>query len=147
MNYEDAAKAGKLTELYRKLKEKSDPGFFDMLGPDIKSFDAAKRELVMTFEAKDWMNNPMMGMHGGIIAALADSAMGVLAIMLHEGKISTTVDLNISFLRPVPLGKTITVKAGCQKLGRSLTFMTCEGFIEDESDRLLFTAACRYMLL
>jgi len=147
MNYEEAAKAGKLTEFYRSMKDKSAPGFFDMLGPDIKSFDAEKRELVMTFESKDWMNNPMMGMHGGIIAALADSAMGVLAIMLHQGKISTTVDLNVSFLRPVPLGKTITVKAGCQKLGRNLTFMTCEGYIEEEPDKLLFTAACRYMLI
>jgi len=52
---------------------------------------------------------PPGAVHGGIIATLVDEAMGKLSRI--DGVIALTAELNVQYLRLVPLGRTIIVEA------------------------------------
>ena len=132
---------------YKSLKGRANPGFVNEIEPDIVSLDMEKGSMIITFTSKEYMRNPANFLHGGIIAAMADSAMGILAIIMHEGTYGTTADMNISYLRPVPICTKIFVRSKCWKSGRTLTFMTCEGYLEESPEKILFTASSRYMLV
>src|SRR5437773_11806400 len=50
--------------------------------------------------------NPMGTLHGGILCDLADAAIGIaLACILDEGDSFATLELHVSFLRPVRAAK------------------------------------------
>ena len=132
---------------YKTLKGRRDPGFVTELDPDVISVDLADQSMIISFNTKDYMRNPAKVVHGGVIAGMADSAMGILAIILHEGTYGVTADMTISFLRPVPMHTKIFVRSKCWKSGKTLTFMTCEGYLEESPDEVLFTASSRYMLV
>ena len=47
--------------------------------------------------------------HGGIIASLIDEA--VAQIIMHEGYIAVTTELNVKYLKPFPIGKKVVICA------------------------------------
>lgn len=132
---------------YKTLRGRKDPGFVTELEPDVLSVDLEDQSMIISFNTKNYMRNPANFVHGGVIAGMADSAMGILAIILHEGTYGVTADMTISYLRPVPMHTKIFVRSKCWKSGKTLTFMTCEGYLEESPDEVLFTSSSRYMLV
>ena len=51
--------------------------------------------------------------HGGAIASLIDAALGVacLSSVFNEGKVVSTLELSIKYLKPAKLGATIIAKS------------------------------------
>ncbi|MBI2816799.1 MAG: PaaI family thioesterase [Acidobacteria bacterium] len=71
-----------------------------------------------TFSMAHRYQGPPNGVHGGIIATLVDEAMGKLSRV--DGVVALTAELNVEYLRPVPLGRKIIVEARpAQQRGRS----------------------------
>jgi uncharacterized protein (TIGR00369 family) len=71
-------------------------------------------------------SNPMGTVHGGVLATVADTAMGVAhASLLGEGESSTTIDLQVNYLRPVLRG-TIQASAKAVRHGRTITYLECD---------------------
>src|SRR5262249_61862243 len=61
---------------------------------------------VIEFEANERHANPMGTVHGGVLADIADAAMGMAyASQLQEGETFTTLELKINFMKPVWSGK------------------------------------------
>lgn len=85
-------------------------------------------------------HNPMGRVHGGILSALADAAMGIaFGRMLDGNQDFSTVELHIQYMRPVK-SRSIVAKAIVQQRGLRIGFVGCE--IRDERDRLIATATC-----
>jgi uncharacterized protein (TIGR00369 family) len=66
-------------------------------------------------------------MHGGVLCDLADAAMGYAFLTcLAKGQSGVTVELKISFLKPVRRGDTLRAEAKTLSRGKSLYFLECE---------------------
>jgi uncharacterized protein (TIGR00369 family) len=69
--------------------------------------------------------NPMGTLHGGILADLADAAMGcAFASTLEEGESFTTLELKMNFLKPVWSG-TLTAVGLVVKRGNNVGLTEC----------------------
>jgi uncharacterized protein (TIGR00369 family) len=69
--------------------------------------------------------------HGGILAALADTAAAIAAYTaVPNGTEIATVELSINYLEPVPGGR-IKADARVLRAGRNFVVTECEIFTED----------------
>jgi uncharacterized protein (TIGR00369 family) len=94
---------------------------------------------VVDLECKEHHSNPMGSLHGGVLCAIADTAMGIAhASMLSEGESSTTTELKINFLRPVRQGKLRAI-GKVIKHGKTLTVL--ESVVLDEEGQLVARAS------
>jgi uncharacterized protein (TIGR00369 family) len=83
--------------------------------------------------------------HGGAIASLIDTAMAfaIITLLTPREKV-TTVDLTISYLRPLKNGR-VTAKAKVVRAGRRLFVVSADVFSDDGS--LASTALSTYIKL
>ena len=83
--------------------------------------------------------------HGGAIASLIDTATAFAIIsVLSRGERVTTVDLTISYLRPLTEGR-VTATAKVLRAGRRLFAVSAE--VLDEDGKLATTALSTYIKL
>ncbi len=84
--------------------------------------------------------NPMGTVHGGIAATLLDSVMACAVLStLPAGSSYTTVDLHVTYLRPVPLdGVPLVAEGRAVHTGRRIA--TAEGSLTDGRGRVVATA-------
>ena len=88
--------------------------------------------------------NPVDGVHGGVIASLADTCAG-MAIVAYTGEYVTTTDLSVSFLRALT-GDVFLVEVEFTHLGKKMC--SCNVKIRDEaSGELGATSMASYMLI
>jgi uncharacterized protein (TIGR00369 family) len=105
------------------------------------SCDFESRTITVSYETMPWMSNPIGVMHGGIIGAVLDSAMGALVFALSGRKFPPTVSLQISYLRPIPLGSRIMARARADFIGRTNSSAAAELWMENQPDKLMATAS------
>ncbi len=72
--------------------------------------------------------NSRGSLHGGVIAALADNAMGLSYVSAHrkiygEGSGAVTVSLNVDYVAAARIGQWIAVEPRIVKAGRSMGFV------------------------
>ena len=104
-----------------------------------------KGRAVVDLEAGDQHANILGTLHGGVMATVADSAMGLAAAStLEAGERTTTVDLAIHFFRPLKSGRLRAV-AGVVKDGRTLVYVECD--LTDDAGRLVARASSTCMTL
>lgn len=91
--------------------------------------------------------NPLGTLHGGLPATLLDSAMGcAVHATLPAGVGYTTVDLNVTFLRPGRLdGREVRAEGVVVHRGR--TVRTATGTLHDADGKLLATATTSCVVL
>jgi uncharacterized protein (TIGR00369 family) len=83
--------------------------------------------------------------HGGVAAALIDSAMAFAIVpLLSENERTTTVDLTIHYLRPLT-GGTVRASARVVRAGRRVVTVSAELF--DSQEKLAATALSTYLRL
>ena len=94
---------------------------------------------------RDELKNVAGIMHGGVMASVADAAVGI-ALASHFGgrRPCTTTDLKINYLRPVAHGK-IVARSHLLRIGKNL----CVGRVDmsDAQGKLAAVAIVTYMLL
>jgi uncharacterized protein (TIGR00369 family) len=89
--------------------------------------------------------NPMGTLHGGILSALADTAMGMAyAALLGANETFTTLELKINFLRPVWSGH-LRATGRVVQAGRTIGLTECD--IVDDKNRLVARATSTCMTL
>ena len=94
------------------------------IGMRLTSFAAA--EAVVTLDADASHGNPMGTVQGGILAAIADAAMGwAYMTMLDDGESYTTLELKTNFLRPVRPGR-LEARARVRNAGRTIGLVECD---------------------
>ena len=92
------------------------------------------------FSAGEEFTNPRGQIQGGFLAAMLDETLGAaLAATLAAGEFAVTLELEVSFLRPVAPGAVVG-EGRVTKRGRSVAFL--EGSLLDpDGERLAITTA------
>jgi uncharacterized protein (TIGR00369 family) len=112
-------------------------GFAERLGARAES--AADGSAVVRFEARDEHLNPAGTLHGGVLATLVDTAMG-LAVRSTTGDddVPATSQLTVTYLRPGAPGP-VTVTARVRARGQHLT--VCDADVEQDGSALVHAVA------
>jgi len=117
--------------------------FGKLLGIELENVEPGIASL--TLEIKDDLRQNNGVVHGGAIATLIDSATAFALIpLLDDGETATTVDLSISFLRPLVKGRA-KASARVLRLGSRVIALSAEVF--DDSGNLAATALTSYLRL
>lgn len=103
-------------------------------------------EATFEVEPAEFHFNPLGTVHGGVISTLLDSALGcAVQTKLANGLAYTTVDLNVSFIRPVTLATgRLYARAETVNVGRRVG--TARSTLEDASGKLYATATCSCLI-
>lgn len=110
-----------------KREEEKSPDFFDCLG--MERVDSEEGEACLALSIKPFHLNGMETVHGGVLMALADTAMGLACESLKERV--TTVDVQYRFLHPVHRGDRLFARGQIEKRGKTLLITRAELFVED----------------
>ena len=79
--------------------------------------------VVLGFVACEQHTNSRGFVHGGLLSALADNAMGLSCAVQHDAVGGlVTVNLNVDFLGTARLGQWIEINSSFTKTGRTLDF-------------------------
>lgn len=100
---------------------------------------------VVTLDATAQHANPMGRVHGGVISALTDAAMGTCyGRQLLEEEDFSTIELKVNFMRPVKVGR-LRCTARVVQRGLRIGFLDCE--VHDARGKLVATATSTCMTL
>ncbi|GAA4035570.1 PaaI family thioesterase [Parerythrobacter jejuensis] len=109
-----------------------------LMGSQFVSFDADKGELTMRYTPPPEFASPRGAVQGGLIAGFLDEVMGgALLAVTDDQRLPLNLDMNLSFLRMVPL-ETITAKGRVVRHGRRVAFL--EGELYDKDGNVLARA-------
>jgi uncharacterized protein (TIGR00369 family) len=105
---------------------------FHIVAPGIVEYQLVVKE--------DHLATPI-SVHGGVISALLDATLGVgaLSMVCEEGKVVSTVEMKVSFLRPTLLGDRLIATSEIIKKGKRILFM--EASIRNQNDELVAKAS------
>jgi acyl-CoA thioesterase len=91
------------------------------------------------------MANGAEVVHGGLIALLADCAMGrAMATVLRAGERCDSFDLKMNFIGPGRIGEPLTAVARVLHSGRRTGVAECR--VESEDGRLVATATASFIV-
>jgi acyl-CoA thioesterase len=137
--------AAKLTavQLRRIQKAIDTVPFARLLGIEIDSVEPGTATLGLSIRPELTQNHGVV--HGGAIASLIDTAtaFAIISLLAPREKV-TTVDLTISYLRPLTTGR-VTALAKVRRSGRRLFVVSADVF--DDEGKLATTALSTYIKL
>lgn len=118
---------------YSTLDKISAIPFLQTLGIRIKEIGA--RHAVMEAVVDDRHLNYLGGAHGGLLAAMIDTACFFPRPLVPSGTRLTTVDLNASYVRAARAGDHLTARSELLHLGRRTASVRVT--VTDQQDRLI----------
>lgn len=121
------------------------PPCADTLGAELIDQWPDEGRIEFAFHPNATMLNPRGTVQGGFVAAMLDDLMGPALVTMTGGKeIPASIDLNVSFIRPVMPGRVVGTGRVVSK-GRNVAFLEAELF--DESGKLLARATSSARIL
>ncbi len=115
-----------------------------VLGQRFESSAADEGEYVSSFAANDWMANPGGTLHGGMISAMFDHAMGVHAIKAAKKLPTPTTHLSITFCRPISIGSRVYIRSKLVTVTRSSVQIMGEAWVDDCPEKTAAYATASY---
>ncbi len=106
-----------------------------MLGMKMHEMGDGVATIYMPYK-DELIGDPVTGViHGGAVSALMDTCCGA-AVMCHpeNGAGTATIDLRIDYMRAATPGQTVTARATCYHVTRSVAFVRAVAFDEDEDN-------------
>lgn len=136
------------TELCRRLQGLHTLGsgtIGDMLQLEFVEAKPEHGVYVMRCKTADWMRNIAGTLHGGMCATIVDQAMGCVAFCAKPGEgIAPTVEMNVSYHRPLIPGEDVLIKVRLVSLGKHLIHMHAEACECSSPDKLCLSATGVY---
>lgn len=109
-----------------------------LIGLEVQPGTEGTAEVFLNVDER--MHNPMGFVHGGVIALLADAAMGIAFGRTLEDPVGfATIEMKTSYVRPVRETRLHAVATLLQR-GLRIGFVDCS--IVDRRQRLVATASC-----
>jgi uncharacterized protein (TIGR00369 family) len=111
--------------------DKPAPPAAELLGWELIAEYPDEGRIEIAFHPDARMLNPHGTVQGGFVAAMLDDAMGPALVSMSGGTLApSSVDINVSFVRPVKPGRVIA-KGRVVNKGRSIVFLEAELFDTD----------------
>lgn len=151
----ESAEIAQLLEILQHKLGETASGLNGHLKPRLVSCSRGQMCSAIAYRVQEWQLNPYREAHGGILAAMFDTAMGITAHWLSGGAAVTTVDLLTNYIAPVPADSEIIVYSHVQKAGRTLIRVCAEACIcppgtdaaDREHQKLAASASANFMVL
>ena len=105
--------------------------------------DGPTGSLTLRYATKPWMANIWGVVHGGVVATLVDTCMGITCGIQCDA-ITPTVSMTVNYARPVPLDATIVVRTRTVRCGATSGQLSAEVYAEGHPEKLLVTASGAY---
>lgn len=120
------------------MAQRRQSGLAALLGMQTEAVEDGR--VVFTFEASEQLANPFGTVHGGILATVLDSTMGMAAMtVMPDGTATTTATLEVKYVRPVATDAgTLRAEGLVVHAGRRV--VTAQGRLVRPDDRLYATA-------
>ena len=100
----------------------------------------------MSADMRDDLRQRYGVMHGGVIAALVDTAVAyAIYPQIAPGREITTVEMKLNFLSSVRDGGRAVAQARLLRLGRTLAVCSCD--VHDRDGRPVAAALATYMVI
>jgi len=108
---------------------------------------AEQGRIVMELDPDESLENTIGLLHGATAAALLDTAMGcAVATMQPAGQTSVTLDLKLTYLRPLSVRSgRVSAEGKVVKLGRQTSY--AEGFVRDGAGNLAVHATATFTMI
>lgn len=121
------------------------PPFVKLMGFTMAVVEPGR--IVMELEPREDLENTIGLLHGATAAALLDTAMGcAISTRLEAGQGSVTLDLKLTFLRPLSVRSgLISAEGRVIKLGRQTSYS--EGFVRDGKGALAVHATAIFSMI
>ena len=114
--------------------------------PELESVDEGKQELTLRFPSMEWEVNGLGTLHGGISATMMDLTMSMVIYCFDRNTIPPTITMTTNYLRPIPIGDGVLIKARVTSIGRKNATAYCEAIIP-ESGKVACTAIGTYAII
>ncbi|MCA9839527.1 MAG: PaaI family thioesterase [Trueperaceae bacterium] len=127
----------------KRLKQVESGPYWQLLG--MKIVEAQEGKVKLELELKEEHMQIYGVVHGGVLASLVDSAVGVaVQSTLSDLEGSTTTNLQIMYARPAKAGRLIA-EAELIRRGKTIVFGDCR--VSDASGELIVHGNATYMIL
>jgi uncharacterized protein (TIGR00369 family) len=109
--------------------------------------EVAEGRAVFAFEPAEYHYNPIGVVHGGVASSILDTAMGcAVHSVLPAGVAYTTVDLNVTLVRPLTVSTgRVTCEGHTTHVGGRIA--TAEGKVVDAAGRLYAHGTCTCLVM
>lgn len=121
----------KAKEVVDSYLQRKDGCFDDMMQASFWDCDYEEQSVSIRFITQKWQINERGGIHGGAIAGMFDTALGVVANFAAGENEAATADMQISFIRPLDYGQQAIAKIYLVKTGRTIIRLRGELFCEE----------------
>lgn len=114
--------------------------FGRLLGMDFKIIEEGQVEYFLTVK-KEHLATPA-SVHGGVIAALVDAALGVSALsaVYKENKVVSTVEYKLNFMAPACLNDELKAIAKVEQKGKRILVVSCDVVNTKHNERVVAKA-------
>lgn len=137
-------------EILDKLKmiaeevQESEPGRMNsLLSPEPISCDPITETSKIRYVAQNWERNHRGELHGGAVAAMFDTSMGMSLLAFTDHYSVATADLSVSYIRPF-LGESFIFEVNVIRAGRSMARL--RAVAKDEAtDKILASATSNFV--
>ena len=126
-------------EILQHVKHPSELRLNNMLDPFVLGYQEDDQSSEILFCTQEWEKNQRDEIHGGAIASMFDTAMGVTAAAYQGTGSVSTADLQVSFIRPFLSGAFI-FSTQITSLGKTLIRTTCVAR-EKQNGKIVATAS------
>ena len=117
----------------------------DWMGLQLVSCDPEAGEYLVRGKTAGWMRNAVNQVHGGISTAFLDQAMGCVCHCQKESaEVAPTIEMNLSFHRPVLIDSTILMNIRILSVTRHLIRMSGQIAMEDAPDKICVSATATF---
>lgn len=120
------------------------PSFNVQMKSRYESCDFEKKTLLLSFPVEEYMRNPAGVMHGGAVAGALDITMGSLTFYMSGEFLTPTINMNVSYERPIPTGKRMFVEAVCLSCGKTMAYATARAWMEGVPEKIVASASGTY---
>lgn len=118
-----------------EVKENKAGKVNSLLCPTLVGCDPDTMSAEFRFNVDDRLLNRAGQLHGGMAAAMFDFSMGVLTRHAIELTFAPTIELNITYFRPVMADEDVIIRAKVENAGSRITHLSAEMFIEKTGKR------------